>query len=188
MALLVSGASEFNTAWQHSRAFLRETGIAVSRHFWLLLVLCVIPASLRVYLHLRTRPAQRWEMNLAEALITAWRVLLCAVCIWAICTAHQWKTFKCRLFQPDQLEVGLQKLGVNLGQMLHTVLWELLFFALGMWLIHQLLLIVADLLTRNGYRGGRPVRRKAVASALRNLILAPLSVLYVVALIRQAFS
>ncbi|GGG90466.1 hypothetical protein [Silvibacterium dinghuense] len=188
MVLLVTRSSEFAAAWQHSKMYLQETGIAVRSHLTLLLVLCIIPASLRVYLHLRTRPAQRWEINLSEALITAWRVLLCAVCIWAISTGHQWHTFKERLFMPDQLELAMQKLGLNLGGTLYVLLWELLIFALGMWLVHQLLSLAADLLTRNGYRGGRPVRRKAVASALRNLILAPLSVLYVVALIRHAFS
>lgn len=188
MALLVSGPSDFAAGWQHSSVFLRETGMAIEGHFSLLLVLCIIPASLRVYLHLRSRPAQRWEMNLAEALLTAWRVLLCAVCIWALSNAHQWHTFKDCLTQPDQFQIAMQKLGLTLARMLRLLFWELVIFAAGLWLFHRLLLLVADLLTRGGYRGGRPVRYKAVASALRNLIMAPAAVLYAVAMLREAFS
>jgi hypothetical protein len=178
----------FAAAWQHSRLFWEQTLAAAGHHLQLLLAVSIIPAALRTYLILKAQPIGRWELNLAEALLTIWRILICAVAIWAVLTPREWQTFKLRLHHTDQIQIAMQRMGAYLGNLLHILLWELLLFALAFWLLHWALWLIAGQLARPGARERRALRRKAISSFLRNLILGPLALIYMVAIMRQAFS
>jgi hypothetical protein len=184
----VSNSSGFAVAWQHSKDFGQQTLFAVAHHFPLLLAVAVIPAALRAYFTLKAQPIPHWEFNLAEALLTVWRVLICAVALWVTLTPREWQAFKHYLHNGDQLQLAMQRLGAYLGRALHTLLWELLIFALAFWLLHALLSFIGGQLARSGDLERYAVRRKAFGSVLRNLILAPLALIYLITILRQAFS
>jgi hypothetical protein len=186
--LWVSNPYGFAAAWRHSEDFAQQTLTAVARHFPLLLAVAIIPAALRAYFILRARPTPHWEANLAEALLTIWRVLICVVAIWVTLTPHEWQAFKLRLHNSSQLQLAMQRKGAYLGHTLHILLWELLLFAVAFWLLRALLSVVATLAARSGSPERRATRRKAFASALRNLVLAPLALIYVVTIVRQTIS
>jgi hypothetical protein len=175
-------------AWQHSKLFWQQTLAAAGHHLQLLLAVSIIPAALRAYLILKAQPIGRWELNLAEALLTVWRILICAVAIWAVLTPREWQLFKLRIQDTDQLQFAMQKLGAYLGKALHILLWELLLFAVAFGLLHWAMSLIAAQLARSGARDRRVLRYKAICSFLRNLILAPLALIYMVAIMRQAFS
>jgi hypothetical protein len=184
----VSSPYGLAAAWQHTKTFWQETFTAVGQHLPLLLAVAIIPAALRAYLIMKAHPIRRWELNLAETLLTVWRILICAVALWVVLTFREWQTFKLRLRQPDQLQYAMQKLGAYLGKSLHLLLWELLLFAIVFLLMHVVLSAIAGLLARSGRAERMAVRRKAISSFLRNLVLAPLALIYLVTIMRQAFS
>jgi len=184
----VSNPYGFAAAWQHSIGFWQQTLTAVSRHFPLLLAVAIIPAALRAYFILKARPIPHWEANLAEALLTIWRVLICAVALWVTLTPHEWQTFKLRLHDADQLQLAMQRMGAFLGRALHSLLWELLLFVAAFWLLYALLSLVGGLLVQTGNPERRAVHRKAVGSVLRNLLLAPVALIYLVTILRQGFA
>jgi hypothetical protein len=186
--LWVSSPYGFPSAWQHSRIFWQEILTAAVRHLPLLLAVAVIPAALRAYLTLKSQSLRRWEFNLAEALLTLWRILICAVAIWVVLTPREWQAFTHRLQHTDQLQLAMQQLGAYLGRALHMLLWELLLFAVAFWLLHMLLSLLASQLSRAGNPERRVLRCKAFSSVLRNLIFAPLALMYLVAVGRQAFT
>jgi hypothetical protein len=184
----VSNPYGFAAAWQHSKDFWQETLTAVAHHFPLLLAVAIVPAALRAYFTLKARPIPYWEINLAEALLTIWRVLICVVAIWVTLTPREWQTFKLRLHNVDQFQLAVQRMGAYLGKALHILVWELLLFAFAFWLLHAFLSLIASQLAQHGNPERRAVRRKALGSVLRNLILAPLALIYLVTILRQAFS
>ena len=188
MILLVSSPYGFAAAWQHSKGYWQQTLMAVVHHLPLLLAVVIVPAALRAYLILKEQPIRRWELNLAEALLTVFRVLVCAVAIWVTLTPREWQNFKLRLRDTDQLQVAMQRLGAYLGKTLHMLIWELLLFAVAFWLLHLVLSIIADRLARTGNTERRSLRYRALGSILRNLILGPLALIYLVAFARTAFS
>ena len=185
---LVSSPYGFAAAWQHSRIFWQETLTAAAHHIPLLLAVAIVPAALRAYFTLRRRQIRHWELNLAEALLTILRVLICIVAIWITLTPHQWQAFKLHIQHIDQLQFAMQRLGAYLGKAVHTLLWELLLLVVAFWLMHLVLSLIADQLARPGPSDRQIVRRKAIGSVLRNLILAPLALIYLVTIVRQAFS
>jgi hypothetical protein len=186
--LLVSSPYGFAAAWQHSRTFWQQTFAATVHHLPVLLAVAVVPAALRAYFILKDHPIRRWELNLTEALLTVFRILICVVAIWVTLTPREWQTFKLRLRDTDQLQFAMQRLGAYLGRALHLLIWEVLFFVVAFWLLHVILSLVADRLTRQGNPDRRALRYRALGSVLRNLILGPLALIYLVAFARTAFS
>lgn len=182
----VSSPYGLAAAWQHSMVFWQQTLAAVSHHWPALLAVVIIPAALRAYLTLKVRPIQRWELNLSEALLTVCRILICGVAIWALLSYPEWQTFKLRLRNPSQFQLAVQRLGASLGKSLHILLWELLIFAFGFWLLHILLSFLADCLARAKDPERHVVLYRAIGSVLRNMILTPLALIYLVAMMRQA--
>ena len=188
MSLWVTSAYGLAEAWEHSRGFVWETVAAVTHHLPVLLAVSIIPAALRAYFILKERRLPQWEANLAEALLTVWRVLICVVAIWATLTPMQWRTFKLRLHDADDFQLAMQRTGAHLGRSLHLLFWELLLFAIAFWSLYAIISLIARLTARIGDPEHRVRRSKAFGSILRNLILAPLALIYLVAILRQAFS
>lgn len=188
MILLLPSPYGFAAAWQNSRGFWQQTLTAVGHHLPLLLAAVVIPAALRAYFILKAEPVRAWELNLAEALLTVWRILICAIAVRIGLTPGEWQSFKQHLRDSDQLQLATQRLGAYLGRALHILLWELLLFAISLWLLHVFLSLIADILTRYSTPDRRVPHYKALGSILRNMIMVPLALVYLVALMRQPFS
>jgi hypothetical protein len=184
----VSSPYGLAAAWQHSEIFWQQTFGAVGRHLPLLLAVAIVPAALRAYLIRKAQTIRHWELNLTEALLTVWRILICVVAVWAVLTPREWQTFKMRLRDMDRIQLTIQRLGAALGRTLHILLWELLLFAIALLLIHVLLTFIAKLAAQGSNAQKRLLLYKAASSFLRNLILAPLALIYIVAVLRQAFS
>jgi hypothetical protein len=177
----------FETAWRNSGEFWAQTGMAVARHPLLLLVCSAVPAAERAYTLLQTNPIPGWKLTLFEALVTLWRILLCAVAVWVTLSPERWAAFRLHFFDNVVLQRSLQRLGAYLGNHLHVVLWELVFFAASFLLLNFALVRTAKGLARQGGALHKAVRQKAFASALRNLVLAPLALIYLVELLQQKF-
>jgi hypothetical protein len=175
-------------AWQHSKEFWVQIGAAIAHHPILLLSLALIPAILRGYFLQRTQPTPRWQLNLTEALLTIWRVLICIVAIWAILTPREWQSFRLHVQNLAQLQYAIQRLGAYLGRNLHLLLWELLIFSLIFLLLNALLSALAHITSDTRDTARAVSRRRAYASVLRNLVLGPLALLYLVAIVRQVLS
>jgi hypothetical protein len=186
--VLATGPTGFAEAWQHSKEFWVQIGAAIAHHPVLLLSLALIPAILRGYFLLRTQPTPRWQLNLTEALLTVWRVLICIVAIWTILTPREWRSFRFCVRDLDQLQYAIQRLGAYLGRNLHLLLWELLIFAVIFWLLNTLLSALARVTSDSRETKRAISHRRAYASVLRNLFLGPLALLYLVAIIRQVLA
>jgi hypothetical protein len=176
----------FPTAWQNSGEFWAQTGMAVARHPLLVLACSAVPSAERAYLLLHADPIPRWRLTLHEAVLTVWRVLLCIGAVWVVLTPERWRAFWSRFSDNDAMQKSLQHLGAYLGQHLHVVLWELVLFAAAFLLLNYALVWTARGLARLGAL--REVdRQRAFVSVLRNLVLVPLALIYLVELLQQKF-
>ena len=176
----------FTTAWQNSLEFCAQTGMAVARHPLTVLACSAVPAAERAYLLLHTEPIPRWKLTLLEAVLTVWRVLLCVGALWVVLTPERWRTFWSRFADNDAMQKSLQHLGAYLGQHLRVVLWELVLFAAAFLLLNYALVLMARGLARlNALRDAE--RQRAFVSVLRNLVLVPLALIYLVELLQQKF-
>jgi hypothetical protein len=176
----------FPAAWQNSLEFWAQTGMAVARHPLVVLACSAVPAAERAYLLLHEDPIPRWRLTLHEAVLTVWRILLCFCALWVVLTPEKWRAFWSRFSDNDAMQKSLQHLGAYLGLHLHVVLWELFLFAAAFLLLNYALLWMGRGLTRLGALREAD-RQKAFGSVLRNLVLVPLALIYLVELLQQKF-
>jgi len=176
----------FPTAWQNSVQFWAQTGMAVARHPLVVLACAAVPAAERAYLLLHTEPIPRWSLTLLEGLLTVWRVLLCIGALWVVLSPERWQAFWSRFSDNDAMQKSLQHLGAYLGQHLHVVLWELVLFAAAFLLLNYALVWTGRGVARLGALRAAD-RQRAFVSVLRNLVLAPLALIYLVELAQQKF-
>ena len=179
MALLPAGMA---TAWHNSGDFWTETWMAVTRHPLIVLACGVVPAAERAYILLETRPIPRWRLTLLEGILTVWRIVICVAMVWVAVSSKRWALLRSHFSANETAQVALQRLGTYLGDHLHVVLWELFFFAAAFLLLNYLLVLASRALLRPDVQTPRN-RRKAFVSVLRNLILVPLGLIYLVELL-----
>jgi hypothetical protein len=177
-----------SAAWHASKVLWQQTLAAAFHHLPLLAGVAAAPAAIRSFLILESRPLRAWELNLAEAILTLWRVLICATAIWVTLTPREWAAFEQRLRHPDQFQMAVQHLGAHLGSALHLLAWEMVLLAFALWVIHVLLSLLADRLALRGDEDRHILRYKAWSSVLRNLILAPLALIYLASLAKDALA
>jgi hypothetical protein len=180
MVLLPTG---FTTAWHNSGGFWAETLAAVARHPVVVLVCAAVPAAERAYLLLETRPISRWRLTMLEALVTFWRVLLVIGAVWVAVSPAGWREFRFHFSENASAQMALQRMGTYLGDHLHVVLWELVLFAAAFLLLNYLVVLLSRALFRADAQGAGN-RRKAFVSVLRNLVLVPLGLIYLVELLQ----
>jgi hypothetical protein len=174
----------FATAWRNSGGFWAHTWLAVARHPWLLLACSAVLAAERAYLLLHTKPIPRWRLTLLEAVRTLGWILLCVVGVWVTLTPERRNAFRLHFSGNDVLQRSLQNLGAYLGQHLHVVLWELVMFAAAFLLLNYTLVLLARGLARLGALR-EANQKKAFVAVLRNLVLVPLGLIYLVELLQQ---
>jgi hypothetical protein len=184
--LLVSAPSGFAAAWRLSEEFWAQTAAAVARHPFAILFCSAGLAAERAYLLLRTRPIRPWQFVLWEAVLTVWRLLLCFVAVWVALTPRE-RQGLLRMSDYVHLQYTLQRLGAFLGRQLHVLGWELFLFVAAFFALNLLLRLVIRGLAHFFAELGERDKRKAYVAILRNLLLLPLALIYLVEMMRQAF-
>jgi len=180
MALLPTGMA---TAWHNSGYFWTETWTAVARHPLVVLACGALPAAERAYMLLETRPFPRWRLTLLEGILTLWRILLCVGLVWVAVNSERWALLRSHFSANETAQIAMQRLGRYLGDHLHAVLWELFFFAAAFLLLNYLIVLASRAIIPADPPGQRN-RRRAFLSVLRNLVLVPLALIYLVELLQ----
>jgi hypothetical protein len=152
------------------------------------LVCAAIPAAERWYVLSRREILPRERLALLEGLVTLWRVILCAVAVWAALSAPEWLQLRQHLGTVASWELALQHIGGHLGHRLRVVLWEYVLFLAAFWLLNETVARAVKKLAASS-RGwlNRKENCRATISVLRNLVLVPLAVIYLVETVRPMF-
>lgn len=174
-------------AWRHTGAFWVQTVLALAHHWLVVLVCAAVPAVERGYRMLRARSATRAQLALMDFLVTLWRVGLCVVAVWAATSGVEWRSLSTRVGVIAAWQFALEELGTYFAHHLRMLIWELLFFALAFWAAGKLLDALVRLTVRTGVWVRQAPYQQAAASVLRNLILVPLAVIYLVEMARPVF-
>lgn len=178
--------SPLQLAWRHTCAFWVQTLLTVARHPAVILLCAAVPAVERGYMLLRARRAGRGELAILDLLVTLWRAGLVAVAIWAASSGVEWKALSQRFGVITAWQLALSALGSYIANHLRMVLWELLFFAVAFWLGARIVRALVQLGSGTGWLHDR-LHQEAAASVLRNLILFPLALIYLVEMARPVF-
>ena len=186
-AAAVRPESPLTLAWRHTGAFWVQTGLAMAHHWFIILVCAAVPAVERGYRLLRARSASRSSLALMDFLVTLWRIGLCIVAIWAGTSGREWHSLSARVGVAAAWQFSLEELGSYFAHHLRMLIWELVFFALAFWAAGKLLDAVVTLAVRTGVWVRETNYQQAAASVLRNLILVPLAVIYLVEMARPIF-
>jgi hypothetical protein len=174
-------------AWRTTQVFWLATIAALERHPLPLFTCAAIPAAIRAYLLLHTRPIHRWQLNAIDALLVGARVLLCVIAVWVALPSGEWVELKRYLAQPMAFEIALQRIGAYLGKSLHTFFWEAFFFVAAFLLLNWLLKSIARPLSRSSTAAHSHIKHRAVWSILRNMLLVPAALVYIVEILRLRF-
>lgn len=174
-------------AWRHTGAFWVQTGLALAHHWFVILVCAAVPAVERGYRMLRVRSASRSHLALMDFVVTLWRIGLCVVAIWAGTSGREWHSLSARVGAAAAWQFSLEELGSYFAHHLRMLIWELVFFALAFWAAEKLLDALVSLIVRTGVWVRETNYQQAAASVLRNLILVPLAVIYLVEMARPIF-
>lgn len=174
-------------AWRHTGAFWMQTGLALAHHWLAVLVCAAVPAVERGYRLLRARSATRAQLALMDFLVTLWRVGLCVVAIWAGTSGVEWRSLAARVGALAAWQFALEEMGSYFAHHLRMLIWELLFFAIAFWVAGKLLNALVSLIVRTGVWLRKAPYQQVAASVLRNLILVPLAVIYLVEMARPIF-
>jgi hypothetical protein len=103
--------------------------------------------------------------------------------VWVAVSGERWQLLRAHFSENAAAQTALQRMGTYLGDHLHVVLWELFFFAAAFLLLNYLLVLMSRALLSPDVPPTRN-RRKAFVSVLRNLVLVPLSLIYLVELLQ----
>ena len=188
--LMVTGSrsmSPLAIAWRHTGIFWAQTVGVIERHPVAVLVCAALPAILRGYALVRGNSVSRWRTATMDIVVTFWRVLLLGVAIWAACSGREWRALRAQVGTAAAWQLALGQVGMQFAHHLRLTLWELLFFVLAFILLHWLLRWAVRALGRRNEWLQVSQHRVAMDSALRNLVLAPLIVIYLVEMARPAF-
>jgi hypothetical protein len=187
--MIVNGSTHgFAMAWDHTRLFWWQTILAVSAHPFAVLFCAAVPAAERGYTLLQKNPIPRSRLVLLEATVTLWRIFLCWVAVRVALSRPEWLHLREQAASNAGWQLGMQRIGIHLSSHLHVVLWEIILFFAAFLLLNAIFGWLLRLAAAAGLRWLKvPQHKKAAASVLRNLILAPLAVIYLVELLRPAF-
>jgi hypothetical protein len=191
LSLLLSlpeSPSTLVVGWRQSGLFCKQTGLAVAHHPLAILFCAAVPAIERGYVLLQTGAIPRLRLAVLEAMVTLWRILLCVVALWVALSTEEWQRFSQHVCVMQSWELALQHLGSHLGHHLRVVLWEYALFLAAFVLVNVAVSAMVRSMaeTGNGWLWPQDHRR-AVISVLRNLIVVPLAVIYLVETLRPMF-
>jgi hypothetical protein len=173
-------------AWRHTVTFWQQTGLTVLHHPWIVLACAAIPAAERAWVLLRGAWVGRGKLALLELFVTLWRVLLCAVAVWAACSGRELHSLTSQVGAMDAWQLAIGKLGAYMAHHLRVLVWELLFFAAAFLLLLRAVSAAVRVLARTSSWLRDEQHQMALQSVLRNLVLAPLILIYIVEMCRPA--
>jgi hypothetical protein len=174
-------------AWHHTGIFWAQTVAVIEHHPVAVLICAALPAILRGYVLVRGNSVSRGRAAWMDIIVTFWRVLLLAVAIWAACSGREWRALRAQVGTAAAWQLALGQLGAQFAYHLRLVLWELLFFVLAFVLLHWALRRAVRALGQKNAWIRESRHRVAMDSVLRNFVLAPLLVIYLVEMARPAF-
>ena len=183
MAIFAPEPASFSTAWHHSLAFCTQTLDASARHPLLVFLCGAIPAAERGYVLLKRGATRHQRLLALEAVVILSRILLVVAAVWIALNPSEQEQVKRNLVNTTQWQLGLQHVGAHLGNHLHVVLWEYALFAAGCLLVNLLIVMVVRALSKRAPAD----RQRAYISIVRNLVLIPLAVIYLVETLRPMF-
>lgn len=187
VAAVANPVSPLELAWGHTCAFWAQTCAVLAHHFAIVLFFAAVPAVERGYMLMQARSAGRGQLALMDLLVTLWRVGLCMVAVWAASSGVEWRSLSAQEGMMSAWQTALTRLGSYFANHLRMLLWELLFFALAFWFGSRILNWLVTLASKSGNWLAEIRRQEAAASILRNLILVPLAVIYLVEMARPVF-
>jgi hypothetical protein len=171
-------------ACRHTGTFWAQTGLAMFHHPFLIFGCAALPAAERAWVLLRGPWMGRGKLAMLELAVTLWRVLLCGVAVWVACSGREWHTLSAQVGAMAAWQVALQSLGSYMAHHLRMLFWELLLFAAAFLLLHKAISFAVRALSRT-WPWLRDEQHQHVArSVLRNLILAPVMLIYIVEMTR----
>jgi len=173
-------------AWRQSGVHWSQAISAFARHLLPILACAAVPAVERCFVLLRGTRFSRGSLALLDLVVTLWRVLLCAVTVWAACSGRELHGLTAQMGAMAAWQVALEHVGVILAHRIRAILWELLFFTFALLLAEQIVRWLVQACSRSVAWLHEAVHRKAVLSVWRNLILLPLALLYLVEMIRPS--
>lgn len=182
MVLWDTPPSAFAEAWRMTAALWTKTLSVFAHHILIVLLYAAPPATYRAWVLLRSRPVPAWWLPSLEALFIVWRMLMLGIAIWVALTPPQLANLRAAFTNEVLLQEGLGHLGENLGNHVWIVAWQALFFFLAL-LLFTLLVGYGAKLWMQGQdipADRKDVRCAALASAARNLLLAPIAMIYIV--------
>jgi hypothetical protein len=177
-------ASPLALAWRHTEVFCWQTASTFAHHPLAILACAAIPAAERFYVLLYGTRLSRGPMAALELLATLWRVILCAVVVWAACSGREERALAAQIGVMAAWQISLVNVGAYLAHHLRTVLWEILFVAVALLLATILAHWLVTALARSVNWLRERARQEAALSVWRNLILIPLLLVYLVEMAR----
>ena len=179
--------SPLAVAWRHTGIFWSQTIVVIEHHPLAVLICAALPAVLRGYALMRGNSISRGRAASMDIVVTFWRVLLLGVAIWAACSGREWRVLRAQVGTAAAWQLALGQIGTQFAHHLRLILWELLFFVLAFILLHWALRRAVRALGQKNAWLRESRHRVAMDSVLRNLVLAPLIVIYLVEMVRPAF-
>lgn len=176
--------SSLALAWRHTGIFWAQTGFTLLRHPFIIFVCAAIPAAERAWVLLRGDWVGRGKLALLELFVTLWRVLLCAVAVWAACSGRELHTLTAQVGAMDAWQLAIGKLGGFMAHHLRVLVWEILLCAAAFLLLLKAISWAVRALARTSAWLRDQRHQTALQSVLRNLVLAPLILIYIVEMCR----
>lgn len=173
-------------AWHMSAAFCAEMLSAFARYPAIILLYAAPPATYRAWVLLRTKPVPSWWLPPLEMLVFVWRVFMCAVAIWVVLTPPEMDELRATVVSGSSLMGTFERLSTNAAMAIWPLFWEIVFFAAAFILLNWLFGLIARawLLGQDLNYEQKLMQRKAMTAVIRNLLLVPLALIYVVIMVR----
>lgn len=185
--LAAHSESPLHLAWRHTGEFWTELAGVIVHHPVAILVCAAVPAVERGFAHLHPGMIDRGRLALLEMLITLWRVLLVIVAVWAATSGIEWQQLRNQSGAMAAWQIALSQVGAHLAHHIRMVLWELLFLVVALLVAYWIFVWCVRALS-GSISWLRPVRhRQAALSIGRNLVFAPVLVIYLVEMARPVF-
>ena len=169
-----------------SATFCVEMLSAFARHPAIILLYAAPPATFRAWTQLRTEPVPSWWLPPLEMLVLVWRLFMCAVAVWVVLTPPEMDELQATLVSGSSLMGTFDRLGQNAAMELSPLVWEIAIFAAALVLLNWLFSLIARawLLGQDLDYEHKLTQRHAMTAVIRNLLLVPLALIYVVVVVR----
>lgn len=188
MLIFAAAQSTFSltVALRHTGTLWAQTGLTILHHPFVILACAALPAAERAWVLSRGAWTGRGKLAILELFVTLWRILLCAVAVWAACSGREWHTLSARVGAMAAWQLALVNLGAYVAHHLRVLIWEAVLFAAAFLLLLRALSWSVRALAGRWTSLRDENHQAAMQSALRNLVLAPVLLIYLVEMARPA--